>query len=172
MKQSFSISMWHQMAMEGTAPPVRIVLMGSSMFPLVRYNKDHVTIVPCGGDLKIGDIVLFINQNRNLHVVHRIWDIKDNMVLTWGDNCAYPDGWIPSELILGKVVLIERGKRRIVPNSNRGVQWARFWHLAGKGFRWCMAIKRRIVKLIQNRKREKVMEKETYQAGDVSNCDE
>ena len=149
MKQSLSISTWHQMAMEGTAPPVRIVLMGNSMYPLVRYNKDYVTIAPCEGELKIGDIVLFKDQRRNLHVVHRIWDIRGHMVLTWGDNCAHADGWISSELIWGKVILIERGKRSIITNSKRGMHWAKFWHLAGKGFRRCLAIKRRIVKWIQ-----------------------
>ena len=144
--------MWHQMAMEGTAPPVRIVLMGNSMYPLVRYNKDYVTIAPWEGELTIGDIVLFIDQKRNLNVVHRVWDIRDHMVLTWGDNCAHADGWIPSELIWGKVILIERGKRNIVPNPKRGIHWAKFWHVAGKVFRWCLDIKRSVVKCIQKRK--------------------
>ena len=81
MKQSLSISKWHQMAMEGTAPPVRIVLMGNSMYPLIRYNRDFVTIVSCEGELKIGDIVLFIDKKRSLNVVHRVWNIKDHMVL-------------------------------------------------------------------------------------------
>ena len=152
MKNHISISMWHQMAMEGTAPPVRFVLMGNSMYPLVRYNKDYVTIAPCEGELKIGDIVLFIDQKRKLNVVHRVWDIRDHMVLTWGDNCAHADGWIPSELIWGKVILIERGKRNIVPNPKRGIHWAKFWHVAGKVFRWCLDIKRSVVKCIQKRK--------------------
>lgn len=149
MKQSLSISTWHQMALEGTAPLVRIKLMGASMFPLVRYNEDYVTISPYEGKLKIGDIVLFIDQKRNLNVVHRVWDIKDQMVLTWGDNCSRADGWIPLDLIWGKVVLIERGNKKIVPNPERGVILAKFWHVAGKGFRWCLKIKRGIVKWIQ-----------------------
>ena len=149
MKQSLSVSMWHQMAMEGTAPPVRIVLMGNSMYPLIRYNRDFVTIVSCEGELKIGDIVLFIDKKRSLNVVHRVWNIKDHMVLTWGDNCDHTDGWIPLDLIWGKVILIERGNRNIIPNPKRGIHWARFWHLAGKGFRLCLNIKRKAVKWIQ-----------------------
>ena len=152
MKQSLPISMWHQMAVEGKAPPVRIVLMGNSMYPLVRFNKDYVTIVPCEGELKIGDIVLFVDQKRDLNVVHRIWDIKDQMVLTWGDNCAYADGWISSDLIWGKVVLIERGKRNIVPNPNCGVYWAKIWHHAGKGYRWYIKTKCGILRRIQKTK--------------------
>lgn len=152
MKQSLSVSTWHQMAIEGTAPPVRIVLMGNSMYPLVRYKRDYVTIVPCEGEPVIGDIVLFMDQKRKLKVVHRVWDIRDHMVLTWGDNCDAADGWISSDMIWGKVILIERGKRRIVPKPNRGVCWAKFWHLAGKGFRWCLEIKRSIIKWIQQKK--------------------
>ena len=152
MKQSLSIPTWHQMAMEGTAPPVRIQLMGYSMHPLVRYHKDYVTIIPPDGELKIGDIVLFLDQKRDLPVVHRIWDIGDHSILTWGDNCDEADGWISSELIWGKVILIERGKREIVPDPVRGIRWARFWHQAGKGYRWYRKLKCRVFERMQKLK--------------------
>ena len=82
MNKSISILKWHQMAIEEKAPPVRILLNGHSMNPAIRGYKDYVTI------------------------------IEKEMVLTWGDNCSDPDGWIPLKNIWGRVVLIEKGKKR------------------------------------------------------------
>lgn len=135
MNISLSISEWHCMAEEGSAPPVRIFLNGNSMFPLVRQNRDYVTITPIICELGVGDIVLFNEPITGRYVVHRIWEIKDNLVLTWGDHCDRSDGWIPKSSVWGKVSLIERGKRQIKPNPKKGLRWAKFWHKAGKVYR-------------------------------------
>lgn len=133
MKRSLSVQEWYQMSQEGTGIPIRIPLMGWSMYPLVRYNKDYVTVMPIDDELRIGDIVLFPDYSRkDVYVMHRVWSIKDNMVLTWGDNCKEPDNWMPESEILGKAILIERGKRKIQPDPQRGIRWAKFWHQAGK----------------------------------------
>ena len=135
MKRTLSIPEWHALAEEGTALPVRITLMGSSMFPLVRFNKDYVTIMPVTEKPQPGDIVLFPDHVRDLYVVHRVWRIEDGRVQTWGDNCPGPDEWVPLDDVWGKTVLIERGKRVIYPNPAKGLRWAKFWHQAGKGYR-------------------------------------
>ena len=135
MKKTISIPEWHHMAMKGDAPPVRIMLNGNSMFPLVRWNRDHVTIDPVENEIMLGDIVLFNEPGTGRYVVHRIWEIKDNRVLTWGDHCSDPDSWIPLSSVWGIVSLVERGKRRIVPNPRKGLRWAKFWHKAGKVYR-------------------------------------
>ena len=122
MNMSLSIPEWHRMAMESTAPPVRIQLNGGSMFPLVRMNRDYVTIAPLNRELVPGDIVLFSEAEINRYVVHRVWKIKDGNVMTWGDNCLQPDGWFPREAIWGQVVLIERGKREIKPDPEKGLR--------------------------------------------------
>ena len=149
MNRTLSIPEWHRLAQEGTNLPVRIPLMGWSMFPLVRYNKDLVTVVPIDNHWQVGDIVLLI-QAEEKYVMHRVWEIKDHSILTWGDNCLCPDNWMPIEDIWGKAVLIERGKRKIKPNPKKGIKWARFWHWAGKYFQICYkyysAIKCRIKK--------------------------
>lgn len=135
MKMTISILEWHRMAMEGDVAAARIFLNGNSMFPLVRWNKDYVTIIPLEYEAVVGDIVLFNEPGTGRYVVHRIWEIKDDKVLTWGDHCDGPDGWIPKSSVWGKVSLIERGKRKIVPNSKKGLRWAKFWHKAGKIYR-------------------------------------
>ena len=154
MKRSLTIPEWHQMAQNGTFLPVRIPLQGYSMFPLIRYNSDLVTIMPIQEPLKKGDIVLFLNQTRNTYVVHRVWNIDDHSVLTWGDNCPDPDGWIPKEEVFGKAVLIERGNKRIIPDPVKGFRWARFWHKARVAYNFYEDSKVKIAKLIHKQEHE------------------
>ena len=134
MNRSLSIHEWHQMAMEGNAPPVRIPLNGYSMFPLIRKGLDYVTIVPLDRDLIPGDIVLFAETDVERFVMHRVWEIRDGQILTWGDYCDKPDGWIQADKIWGRAVLIERGNRNIQPNPKKGMRWAKFWHKAKKTY--------------------------------------
>ena len=147
MQRSLSIPEWHRLASEGAAPPARILLNGSSMFPLVRYQKEYVTIVQLTGMPAAGDIVLF-SQNEK-YIVHRVWEVREGKVLTWGDNCAGPDGWNRPEAILGKVVLVERGRRKIVPDPEKGIKWAKFWHKAGKTYRLYKRYKDGIIRRIR-----------------------
>lgn len=151
MKKTISIPEWYLMAKNGKAPPVRIQLNGNSMYPLVRMNRDYVTIAPLEQAPVIGDIVLFSNPCIDKYVVHRVWEMKEGMILTWGDNCPVPDSWIPAENILGKITLVERGKHTIHPDPRKGLRLAKFWHRGGKvyriGKRYIQAIKRRIRKI-------------------------
>ena len=134
MNRTLSIAEWCELAQEGTRLPVRIPLMGHSMFPLVRYNRDLVTVVPLDKPVQIGDIVLFADHGRNLYVMHRVWALKDKTVQTWGDNCDGPDGWFPMEAVWGRVILIERGSREIHPDPQKGIRWAKFWHQGRKAY--------------------------------------
>ena len=152
MNRSYSIPQWHQMALEGNAPPVRILLHGSSMFPLIRVKRDYVTVVQPEEIPVRGDIVLFSDPGRTRYVVHRVWAVKDGEVLTWGDNCLNPDGWLSAESVWGKIVLIERGGWKIKPDPRKGICWAVFWHHAGKGYRLCQKVKRGVFHRIRKLK--------------------
>ncbi len=132
MNRSLSIPEWHQMATKGNAPPVRIPLNGYSMFPLIRKDIDYVTIIPLDRQLVVGDIVLFAEPDTGRYVMHRVWEIQDGKVLTWGDYCEKPDRWCPMEMIWGRAILIERGRKKIHPNPAKGMRWARFWHKGRK----------------------------------------
>ena len=145
MNHSISVPEWHKMAQQGDAPPVRIQLNGSSMEPLIRIRQDYVTIVHMEGFPGIGDIVLFSDPEKEArYVVHRVWKTKKGKVLTWGDNCPKPDGWISEDYIWGKVVLIERGKRTIKPHPQTGMILAFFWHQAMKVYRIRERIKKKL----------------------------
>lgn len=139
MNKSLSIPEWHQMAMDGNAPPVRIPLNGYSMFPLIRRGRDFVTIIPLDRRLMLGDIVLIAEPDTGRYVMHRVWEIQDDQVLTWGDHCAGPDRWSPLDMIWGRAIRIERGNRVIHPNPKKGMRWAKFWHKARKVY--CVYLK-------------------------------
>ena len=149
MNRTISIPEWHRMATEGTAPPVRIMLNGGSMFPLIRWNRDYVTIIPLKENPAAGDIILFTEPGNERYIVHRVWEWKDGEALTWGDNCPKPDGWIPQEYIWGKVIRIERGRRTIVPNPRKGMRWAAFWHHTRKYYFFTRRIRDGIARRIK-----------------------
>ena len=159
MIKTLSIPDWHKMAAEGNAPPVRIRLSGYSMNPLIRGCRDYVTVKPVEEEIVVGDIVLFFGPEKNRYVIHRVWELKEDKVLTWGDNCLKPDGWIMKENVWGKVVLIERGKRVIHPDPQKGKRWATFWHPLGRIYRFVRRIKQGILYRIRKmlgKKQQKV----------------
>lgn len=134
-KRTIPIPEWHEMALRDEAPPVRILVQGNSMFPLIRINRDYVTIQPLTDMPETGDIVLFHDPEGERFVLHRVWEIRDGRILTWGDNCNGPDAWQRPDTIWGRVTLIERGKRKIRTDRKKGMILARFWHPAGKVYR-------------------------------------
>lgn len=154
MKKDLPISEWHRLAEKGQAPPVRITLNGGSMHPLIRWNRDFVTVVPLQEEPVAGDIILFSGKGMGRFVIHRVWEVQNGKVLIWGDNCTSPDGWFPLSAVWGKVVLIERGKRKIFPDSQRGIKWAKFWHRIRPGYLLYRRIKEGIVRRIKKWKCE------------------
>ncbi len=140
------------MAMSGKAPPVRIQLNGYSMNPFIRGYRDYVTVVQPEGDFAAGDIVLVAEPGTGRYVMHRVWEVKGDRILTWGDNCSGPDGWIPKDAVWGKTILIERGKKEIHPDPKKGIRWAKFWHQAGKVYRLVKRYKNGVVRRIKKLK--------------------
>ena len=137
--RQLTIAEWHNMAQKGITIPMRTLIRGNSMYPLIRINRDYVTISPLEERPEAGDIVMFADPGKDRYVLHRVWQVAEDRVLTWGDNCSAPDGWMPLEMVWGKAVLIERGKRTIKPDRKTGLRLARFWHRAG----WIWRLARR-----------------------------
>ncbi len=86
---------------------------GQSMYPLIQ-NGDILLIEPKSTDeFKIGDII-FYRRPSGTYVVHRL--IKKNGSATLqskGDNLPYYDAPVTVGEVLGKVIQIEGGGRRI-----------------------------------------------------------
>ena len=101
-----------------------------------------------------GDIVMYAEPGSMRYVTHRIWEIRNGKIQTWGDNCVKPDAWIPTDAVWGKIILIERGKRKIMPNPEKGIRWARFWHVVGKYYRTAKWYTKAIILRIRKQKVE------------------
>ena len=112
-KITFTVEDWKKIKDSGV--PVWFRVVGNSMLPFIRANRDSVMIVPAGPEeLEVGDIVLFEGRFRSsAYCLHRLYRIDGDMVQTYGDGNRGPDPWIKKSEILGKAVLIERGKRTI-----------------------------------------------------------
>ena len=152
MNQNLSVAEWHKMAQDGNCLPMRIQVSGISMFPLLRNHRDYVTILPIQETPRQGDIILFSDPHREKrYVLHRVWQVGTEAVLSWGDNCSEPDGWIPFPNVLGKAVLIERGKRKIEPDPAKGLRLAKYWHVWGKGYRFARRAIRWVLRRIKKR---------------------
>lgn len=123
--RSIPMEQWCALAREGAAPPVTICLEGDSMRPLIRRGKDPVTIVPLRRELMKGDVVLFRLGER--YVVHRVWQLKEGLVRTFGDNCWNPEPWFPEEQVLGQVVRYVRGGRTHRLDTPAARAWGRLW---------------------------------------------
>ena len=74
---------------------------GYSMWPRLG-DGDCVRIQPSDGqDLRTGDVVLF--ERPGQLVLHRVLRLAQSRVLTKGDACAVPDGWVPRGQVLGRL---------------------------------------------------------------------
>lgn len=108
---------------------MRIPINGDSMYPVIRRNRDMVTIFPITRPCEVGDIVLFSDPNvEHRYVLHRLWKIDGDRVLTWGDNCFGPDRWMSRDRLWGIAVCIERDQKAIHPDRKKGMILARYMH--------------------------------------------
>lgn len=115
-----SVETWHNLALEGGDIPVSIFLNGDSMRPLIRRNRDKVTILPLRRPVKKGDIVMFAAPNGR-YVVHRVWKCSENRIITLGDHCTKPDAPLEADRIWGIVTRVERGDNLLPVDT----PWAR-----------------------------------------------
>ncbi len=131
-----SIEQWIALREGGTqAPPIWFTVVGGSMRPLIRVNRDKVMLVSVEPeDINVGDIVLFPGRFRTAnYCLHRVYKITDDKVQTFGDGNPAPDGWFPRDRILGKAKLIQRGKLTIDCDDpkwlKRAAMWVRLWKI-------------------------------------------
>ena len=124
--KTISVEAWHDLIQSGLDIPVVIPLHGSSMYPLVRYMRDQVTVRKCCRRILLGDIVLFQRADGQ-YVIHRVWKTADGKVLTMGDNCTHPDFWMPESEVLGLVTHVRRGTRFFCVDTPLWRFWGRIW---------------------------------------------
>lgn len=131
---SLSIEQWMAMREGGAiAPPIWFTVVGGSMRPLIRVNRDKVMLVSAQPEeIRVGDIVLFPGRFQTAnYCLHRVWKLDGDRVQTFGDGNPKPDGWFPRSCILGKAKLIKRGKKTIDCDDpkvqRRAARWCALW---------------------------------------------
>ena len=133
---SLTIEQWMAMREGGAiAPPIWFTVVGGSMRPLIRVNRDKVMLVSVQPeDIKVGDIVLFPGHYKGgEYCLHRVWKLDGDRVQTFGDGNRKPDGWFSRSRILGKAKLIKRGEQTIDCDDSkwqkRAARWCALWRL-------------------------------------------
>jgi signal peptidase I len=93
--------------------PLRTVVYGFSMTPFIR-GGDVVVIAPTAGtELHVGDVVACALPGGRRMAVHRVVARAGDGWVVRGDNCPEPDGVLARSAIIGRVVQVERGGRRV-----------------------------------------------------------
>jgi hypothetical protein len=100
--------------------PVRFQAPGSSMHPAIR-DGEWVTMEPVGpGSLRRGEVVLYRSpRGLTAHRVRRIVGLHGapRYLVLRGDNAAGREEHVDPSNVLGRVVYVERGRRRFDPAS-------------------------------------------------------
>jgi len=85
------------------------VVEGQSMEPLLQTGDIVIVYKVDEGDLRLGDIVVYKKSDGSL-IIHRIIDIYETssaiVIITKGDNNAFPDPPITADQVIGKVLSI------------------------------------------------------------------
>ena len=94
---------------------VRFRATGDSMYPSIQ-SGEHVCVAPVvESSLQVGDVVL-ARAERGL-TAHRIVKMRDDSIVTRGDNAIRHDSPLHSHSVIGRVAHIERGGRQIAVDA-------------------------------------------------------
>lgn len=133
---SLSIEEWIALREGGLdAPPIWLTVVGGSMRPLIRPDRDQVMLVSVEPEeIKVGDIVLFPGHYKTArYCLHRVCGLDGDKVQTFGDALLRADGWMPRTRILGRAKLIKRGGKTIDCDDpgerKRAARWCALWRI-------------------------------------------
>ena len=104
---------------------------GSSMWPLIRQNKDLCVIVKTPKNLNKYDVVLYKRDDQI--ILHRIIAIENGEYVIAGDNCYQKEYGIKKNNIIGILKSVERNSknkrnlRSLKINSPKQKLYAHIW---------------------------------------------
>ena len=109
--------------------------LGSSMLPFIRGGKDSVTLAK-KPQVEVGDIVLVRLPGR--YVLHRIIERDGDRLTLMGDGNIVGTESCTCADVMGTVVAILKGKRKVIPGKGRP------WRFLKPVRRYILAIYRRL----------------------------
>ncbi len=90
----------------------RFTAPGFSMTPFIRDGA-VLTIAPAPAQVRLGEVVAYVRPHCSKLVVHRIVGISLDGYLIKGDNAPEPDARVMRASIIGRVVRVEHGGKRV-----------------------------------------------------------
>lgn len=99
---------------------------GTSMLPLLRQDRDWVTLVKPVEPPQIRDIILY-RRGDGAYVLHRILKREKDGYVLCGDNQVWPEKGIQTEQIIGVVNALGINGKRYEKNSMRMQLYERIW---------------------------------------------
>ena len=122
---------------------VRFKVKGNSMFPLLRNEKDEVSLSPLAATPQKMDIVLFRFNGK--HILHRIIDVTDGVYIIQGDGIYTFSEHCRKEDIVGVVTSLHKAGCKAVSTASG---WYKFYSAVWLKLRFCrrylLAILRRL----------------------------
>ncbi len=101
-----------QLLEEGSAERLALRVQGTSMVPTLRPGDTVFVERVAAHELCVGDLVVW--QDGHRYVVHRLVACSPaGPLYTKGDNVTVLDPPVSTQALLGRVVLVERGKQRV-----------------------------------------------------------
>lgn len=97
-----------------------MIVVSGSMLPVMQINSMCISKAVDIKDVKVGDIIIYKDIERNKNIVHRIIEIigdgDDRRLVMKGDNNPGPDQTlVTSDILLGKIIYINND---VVPLMN------------------------------------------------------
>lgn len=122
---------------------------GNSMLPLLRNNKDTVTLCKAEFPLKKYDVPLYVRENGK-YVLHRVVAIENDSYVMRGDNQFINEPGIREEQIIGIIHSFTRKNKRYDCNSIAYRLYCKIW-VNTVGMRKCLKIMRRLAGRIKRK---------------------
>ena len=108
---------------------ITINIHGASMLPMLRQNRDLVTLRRYdGGGLHKYDVAMYDIGGAQRKVLHRVVEVGDGCYTFLGDNCDVKEYPIPEQAIVAVMTCFYRGKRMISADSPLFRLYGRVWY--------------------------------------------
>ena len=99
-------------------------IVGTSMLPLIRQDRDLITVVPKEGRCRVGDVVLY-RRPPTRWVLHRVVAVRPEGYLTLGDNCVAREHAAEDDVIAVMTGFVRDGRAHAVDELGyRAYTWA------------------------------------------------
>lgn len=84
---------------------------GTSMYPMLRHQKDTIVIEPVRGRLKKYDVPLYKSHGK--YILHRIVKVCEASYVLCGDNCHVKEYGITDDQIVGVLTAFYRDGQEV-----------------------------------------------------------